>query len=394
MLLYFSALTILLSIILAIYNWRINKTSVFLSLFFIIMSLYGITHYFTVYGKSVINLALFFNNISPFLLLLGPFLYFYVRGTILDKQGLKWQDSIHFLPFSIHLIGVTPYLLSSFEFKKNIAFNILRDIDSMKIMDLNIFFTVPQSFIIRTVLFLAYVIYLIGFVWISNSNKNKKIPSKQYSITYRWLLFLLLILLFLIINFFLVTINYLTESSIRVDRYSKMIHFVAGISYLILSISLLLFPQILYGMPVPLKINSLKNNDPKNNEIVPDTQINENDLEPFYELTEVIKEYLNTEKPFLNPDFSLSDISLALNVPQHHVAYCINNVLNVRFTKLKSELRIAHAKELLKKGKHFDYTINGIGQSSGFSTRSNFYNAFKIETGLTPTEFLNQIEAS
>ena len=394
MLLYFSALTILLSIILAIYNWRINKTSVFLSLFFIIMSLYGITHYFTVYGKSVINLALFFNNISPFLLLLGPFLYFYVRGTILDKQGLKWQDSIHFLPFSIHLIGVTPYLLSSFEFKKNIAFNILRDIDSMKIMDLNIFFTVPQSFIIRTVLFLAYVIYLIGFVWISNSNKNKKIPSKQYSITYRWLLFLLLILLFLIINFFLVTINYLTESSIRVDRYSKMIHFVAGISYLILSISLLLFPQILYGMPVPIKINSLKNNDPKNNEIVPDTQINENDLEPFYELTEVIKEYLNTEKPFLNPDFSLSDISLALNVPQHHVAYCINNVLNVRFTKLKSELRIAHAKELLKKGKHFDYTINGIGQSSGFSTRSNFYNAFKIETGLTPTEFLNQIEAS
>lgn len=394
MLLYFSALTILLSIILAIYNWRINKTSVFLSLFFIIMSLYGITHYFTVYGKSVINLALFFNNISPFLLLLGPFLYFYVRGTILDKQGLKWQDSIHFLPFSIHLIGVTPYLLSSFEFKKNIAFNILRDIDSMKIMDLNIFFTVPQSFIIRTVLFLAYVVYLIGFVWISNSNKNKKIPSKQYSITYRWLLFLLLILLFLIINFFLVTINYLTESSIRVDRYSKMIHFVAGISYLILSISLLLFPQILYGMPVPLKINSLKNNDPKNNEIVPDTQINENDLEPFYELTEVIKEYLNTEKPFLNPDFSLSDISLALNVPQHHVAYCINNVLNVRFTKLKSELRIAHAKELLKKGKHFDYTINGIGQSSGFSTRSNFYNAFKIETGLTPTEFLNQIEAS
>lgn len=394
MLLYFSALTILLSIILAIYNWRINKTSVFLSLFFIIMSLYGITHYFTVYGKSVIYLALFFNNISPFLLLLGPFLYFYVRGTILDKQGLKWQDSIHFLPFSIHLIGVTPYLLSSFEFKKNIAFNILRDIDSMKIMDLNIFFTVPQSFIIRTVLFLAYVVYLIGFVWISNSNKNKKIPSKQYSITYRWLLFLLLILLFLIINFFLVTINYLTESSIRVDRYSKMIHFVAGISYLILSISLLLFPQILYGMPVPLKINSLKNNDPKNNEIVPDTQINENDLEPFYELTEVIKEYLNTEKPFLNPDFSLSDISLALNVPQHHVAYCINNVLNVRFTKLKSELRIAHAKELLKKGKHFDYTINGIGQSSGFSTRSNFYNAFKIETGLTPTEFLNQIEAS
>jgi hypothetical protein len=108
MLLYFSALTILLSVILAIYNWKLNKTIVFLSLFFINMSLYGITHHITVYGKSVINLALLFNNISPFFLLVGPFLYFYVRGTIQNKQGLKWQDSIHFLPFSIHLIGITP----------------------------------------------------------------------------------------------------------------------------------------------------------------------------------------------------------------------------------------------------------------------------------------------
>jgi AraC-like DNA-binding protein len=394
MLLYFSALTILLSVILAIYNWRLNKTTVFLSLFFIIFSLYGITHHFTVYGNSVINLALFFNNISPFFLLVGPFLYFYVRGTIQDKQGLKWQDSIHFLPFSIHLIGITPYLLSSFEFKKNIAFNILNDIDSMKIMDLNIFFTVPQSFLIRTVLFLTYVIYLIGFVWLSYSSENKKNPLKQNLITYRWLLFLLLILLFLIVNFFLVTISFLTESAIRVNQYSKMIHFIAGISYLILSISLLLFPKVLYGIPESVKINLLKNNEPKNNEIILDTQINENDLESFHELTEHIKEYLNTDKPFLNPEFSLSDISLALNVPQHHVAYCINNILNVRFAKLKSELRIAHAKELLQKGKHYDFTINGIGQSSGFSTRSNFYNAFKIETGLTPTQFLNQVKAS
>jgi AraC-like DNA-binding protein len=317
-----------------------------------------------------------------------------VRGTIQEKQGLKWQDSIHFLPFSIHLIGITPYLLSSFEFKKNIAFNILNDIDSMKIMDLNIFFTVPQSFLIRTVLFLTYVIYLIGFVWFSYSSKNKKTPSQQNLITYRWLLFLLLLLLFLIVNFFWVTISFLTESAIRVNQYSKMIHFIAGIGYLILSISLLLFPKVLYGLPESVKINSLKNNEPKNNEIILDTQINESDLESFYELTKLIKEYLNTKKPFLNPEFSISDISLALNVPQHHVAYCINTILNVRFTKLKSELRIAHAKELLQKGKHYNFTINGIGQSSGFSTRSNFYNAFKIETGLTPTQFLNQVEAS
>ena len=362
------------------------------------MSIYGITHYFTLYGKSVIGLALFFNNISAFMLLLGPLLFFYVRGTILDKEGLTWKDSIHFLPFGLHLIGITPYLFSSFEYKKNIASQILRNIDSMKTMDLNIFYTVPQSFIIRSTLFLAYVLYLIGLVWQSrsSSNKNKSIPSEQFSITYRWLFFLLFVLLFLIVNFLLVTINYLTESSNQVFIHSKIIHNFAGVCYLIMSFSLLLFPQVLYGIPISKKISRFKkivSPESKIEELEEINQLSDNE-NPFSELSEMIKEYLKEEKPFLNPDFSISDISLALNAPQHHVAYCINNVLKIRFTKLKSELRIAHAKELLLKGKHFDYTINGIGQSSGFTTRSNFYNAFKLETGLTPTEFLNQIEAS
>ncbi len=398
MLLYLSALTILLSIILAFHNWRINKNSLFLSLFFIVMSIYGITHYFTLYGKSVVLLALFFNNISALMLLLGPLLFFYVRGTVLDKEGLTWKDGVHFLPFSIHLIGITPYLFSSFEYKKNIAAQILKNVDSMKTMDLNLFYTVPESFIIRSGLFLAYVLYLIGFVWYSRSsiNKNKSIPSEQFSIAYRWLFFLLFVLLFLIVNFLMVTINYLTESANQVFIHSKMIHNFAGVCYLIMSFSLLLFPQVLYGIPISKKTNQLKNfdsPDSKNEELEVINQFSEEE-NPFNELSELIKDYLITEKPFLNPDFSISDISLALNVPQHHIAYCINNVLKIRFTKLKSELRIAHAKELLLKGKHLDYTINGIGQSSGFSTRSNFYNAFKLETGLTPTEYLNQVETS
>jgi AraC-like DNA-binding protein len=34
--------------------------------------------------------------------------------------------------------------------------------------------------------------------------------------------------------------------------------------------------------------------------------------------------------------------------------------------------------------------MDGIGKKSGFSTRSNFYNAFKTEMGLTPSEYLER----
>ena len=36
-------------------------------------------------------------------------------------------------------------------------------------------------------------------------------------------------------------------------------------------------------------------------------------------------------------------------------------------------------------------SMDGIGKKAGFSTRSNFYNAFKTETGMTPSEYLETL---
>jgi len=43
----------------------------------------------------------------------------------------------------------------------------------------------------------------------------------------------------------------------------------------------------------------------------------------------------------------------------------------------------------LQKGLASELSIDGIGRESGFASRSNFYSAFKAETGFTPNEFLN-----
>ena len=63
--------------------------------------------------------------------------------------------------------------------------------------------------------------------------------------------------------------------------------------------------------------------------------------------------------------------------------------MGTKFSKLKSELRIKYALELLKNGSNSLITIEAIGKQSGFKTRSNFYSAFKDETGFTPTEYIN-----
>ena len=65
--------------------------------------------------------------------------------------------------------------------------------------------------------------------------------------------------------------------------------------------------------------------------------------------------------------------------------------MNTRFSKLKAELRIQHAIELLKEGQNSSITIDGIGTQSGFKTRSYYYEVFKKETGYTPSEYIDNL---
>jgi len=74
------------------------------------------------------------------MLLVGPFLYFYIRGVLNDQYNFKLKDGLHFIPAIIHLVGITPYLFTSFEYKENIAKQILGNLNVLKQLNLNLFF--------------------------------------------------------------------------------------------------------------------------------------------------------------------------------------------------------------------------------------------------------------
>jgi YesN/AraC family two-component response regulator len=163
------------------------------------------------------------------------------------------------------------------------------------------------------------------------------------------------------------------------------IHQVVGIIFFILPITLFLFPQILYGMLVhtnreDIQISSV-------DEIVKKKAVIKN-LDPFLSLSNEILEYLEREKPFVDSKFSMSHIAVIFNVPQHHVAYCFNHLIKKKFSSIKTEFKVNHAKELLEKGFAETLSIDGVGAKAGFGTRSNFYLSFKAITGVTPSEYL------
>ena len=47
--------------------------------------------------------------------------------------------------------------------------------------------------------------------------------------------------------------------------------------------------------------------------------------------------------------------------------------------------------ELLKSGMADTLFIDGIGSQSGFPSRSSFYATFKAETGMTPSQYLENL---
>lgn len=395
MALIISLLSALLSIILVVFNWRINKNAIFLSLFFLIFSTYGMSHYFTVYGADPFWCAVFYAHPSPFWLLLGPFLYFYVRGTLTDKQGICWKDSWHFIPAILHLVNLFPYLTQSFDKKLEIAVLVLQNLDGLKSAGAGWIYPPPVSFIERSGLlffYSAYIIYQLAVNYVPSKQNFNQIPQKQYLLIYRWLLILNGIVLMISMNYFLLTLSLLNvKASIGILSLNP-VYYMAGIAFVLLPLSLLLFPQVLYGIPIysfetevksaPISKQKAEVVNPPNNIIEPE--------DPFQELAQRIMAYLKKQKPYLNPDFSITDLSIALKVPQHHISYCFNSILKIKFTLIKTQLRVEHAQKLLKKGSAQDLSMDGIGKESGFASRSTFYDAFKSQTGLTPTEFLQQ----
>ena len=400
MLLYISLLTIILSGLLVTYNWRINKNTIYLGAFFSILATYGLTHYFTLYANSPFWLAIFYNNFSPFWFLTGPLLLFYYRGTLTDNSRLKGTDIIHFIPFLVQLIGIFPYLLTPFSYKVDIAAQILNDLNLITQFKVNWITKPIVNFLGRPILVFLYLGYITYLLWLNNPKSNRaKVPIQQFKLTYRWLILLEVTTAILIINFFLLSLSLSKQTVTATMVNAQFTHFFSGIAYFCMSFMLLLFPRILYGMPIYTansitEISSQEKIKKETNpivepiNIVAEIQLPQDD--PFFELVDKINAYLKKEEPYLNPEFTINELAASLKVPVHHVSYCLNTLMNVKFTSLRTQLRIQYAAKLLDSGQADELSMDGIGKKSGFSTRSNFYNAFKTETGMTPSEYLER----
>lgn len=104
----------------------------------------------------------------------------------------------------------------------------------------------------------------------------------------------------------------------------------------------------------------------------------------------VVIDYIEKEKPYLDTELSLVKLSDALQMSHIQLSQLLNQEMNINFNMLINSYRVKEACMKLTDPSFQNYTIESIGNISGFKSKAAFYDAFKRFTAQTPSEYRQQ----
>jgi AraC-like DNA-binding protein len=105
------------------------------------------------------------------------------------------------------------------------------------------------------------------------------------------------------------------------------------------------------------------------------------------EVVAALRSHLETAKPYLDSNLTLTKLARQLGQSTHTVSATINSGLGKTFYDVINEFRIAEAKLRLAKA---EASVLDIAYAVGFNSKSTFYSAFRRFEGCTPAEFRNR----
>jgi AraC-like DNA-binding protein len=324
--------------------------------------------------------------------MLGPLFYFYVRSLLADDYKLSKQDYLHFIPAGIILINVMPYLFKGFDYKLAYAITVMENPANLVNFDY-LFISPYWNFLLRPLHALFYVILSVILIYKNKLNLSEN--NNQSGLIFKWLWMLIGVALVLYFSFFLFSIvGFITKDYNTTSVQAYYVLFATAVSLVVLNFSLLFFPNILYGLPqLDFKLSSLKGVAKKQEET------EEKRLSKTFEISDDKLQLLNNKidnyldsLPYLKANFNLTMMSSDTDIPVHHLSYYFNEYMKTNFNTWKNDLKIDHVLELMKDGTYENLTLDALSKKAGFGSRSSFINSFKTKTGLTPSEYLQNLD--
>jgi len=179
-----------------------------------------------------------------------------------------------------------------------------------------------------------------------------------------------------------------------VIRYLMMM-FVIGISYFHLYFStepnrlftqqwLMFFVLAYAGEKILFRSNAWM--ERKEKEDMEDQYFANGSLQPDGEYKAALEQWMEKEKPYLNPKFCLLDMRDVLPLNRTYLSQLIKNTYGCNFYQFVTNYRIEEAKRLLRENPYMK--MQDVAEQSGFSSPTVFTRIFAKETGFLPSEWL------
>lgn len=309
--------------------------------------------------------TLHWNDSTEFIVLLIPPSIYFFTNSLLERKTFSWKKHWpHFLLPILYLLTQVGYFLNPVSVKLNAYLDAYHpDIPMASVPDSITYgyHGIKDKF--RWLVLFSFGFYIIWSLRLVIRNwKNRKLPTQKirldkYVFT-RNTLIALGLLLVLILTVFL---NYDDD---------------AGDHYIVLFMAFLTFFSSFFILSESRFFENSWIADRY------DTSTSGNvDLEQ-------IEAVLRKDNYFLSSEVSLSSLSEKLGVGSNTLSKVINSEFGMNFNDFINQKRIVVARERLLDEKYSHLTIEAIGNSVGFNSKSAFYGAFKKYTNTSPSAFI------
>src|SRR5499426_811032 len=290
----------------------------------------------------------------PFLFLLSPLLYLYIRELTARRESLERKDLLHFLPFLFCALYLTPYFLRDAEYK--IA-NLASD-------------DYARWYFIRSWLAIAQGAIYLYFVLRRLADLSRKVGESSSPGDKAILLQARVLVGLLLLAFFGGLIRLLLRNR---GMETNLLAPLCG--------SIMVYAVAWLGLTRPEALVGASEQAAKKYERSTLTP------ERAEEYLKRLLKVMETEKPWTDGDLTLQKLAERMAIPAPHLSQLINERIGQNFSDFVNGYRVEEAKRKLHDPAYKHYSILAIAEEVGFNSKSSFNAAFKKHAQMAPSEF-------
>ena len=305
----------------------------------------------------------------PFIYLFSPAMFLYTQSITEKSFKLKKRHLLHLLPFFIFTsVAVFIFYIKSGEFK------LAHFAPCVTLPD-------PARTIHFTLIECQFFVYaFLSLRWLHQYRRRIKIYySTIDQINLDWLSTLLYsFILWRIV--FVMTIYLPIRPSALKDTLGIILDIAFWFFAMVLIFKSLQQSTVFLGIPETVDQPKYKNSP-----IAP----NLND-----QYVQKVNDYMKNQKPYLIPSLTIQELAQSLSIHSKILSQVLNESFGKSFYDFINGYRIDEAKQRLASPDYVGKTVLEILYDVGFNSKAAFNRIFKEYTGITPTQFRNQMKTS